>query len=241
MPRFPVKKEQISGNYSLISGSDFKHITKVLRLKEGDEIELFDENSTEYRCEIIKVNERDLKAEIKESWVSDKEPALNIDLYQSVIKGSKMDLVIQKTTELGVNRIIPVTTERTQNWIKVKVERLNKISVEAAKQCGRTNPPEISETISFLNALESCEETSFKLLLYENSDRSLKQTVRTFKNNQKNVAVFIGPEGGYTEDEVRIAESYEIRVAGLGKRILRAETASIASISILQYELGDLG
>lgn len=241
MPRFPVKNEQISGNIASISGSDYRHITKVLRLKRGDSITLFDEDSTEYSGNIKQINQKDILVEIKESWQSKTESDLNIYLYQAVIKSSRMDLVVQKTTELGVTRIIPVVTERTQNWIKTKLDRLNKISLESAKQCRRTSPPEITKPVNFEKALEKAQDNGLKIILYENSALSLKDHFNKLDGNIKNISVFIGPEGGYTENEIKLAESLGYTALGLGKRVLRAETAAITLISLLQFQFGDLG
>ncbi len=241
MPRFPIDKEQITEDLVIITGSDFKHITKVLRLKEGDLIDLFDNNSTEYRGKITEINAKGITVRIQDFWAIETESKLQIDLYQSIIKPNKMDLLVQKATELGVSNIIPMTTERTQKNLQVKDERLNKISVESAKQCRRSKPPIVSETISFKEALETDSDYDLKLILYENSEVSLKNHLKNYSKNVDRISVLIGPEGGFTEDEVSLAEKNSYISLGLGKRILRAETAAITIISLLQFQLGDLG
>ena len=241
MPRFPINKEQINQDLVTITGSDFKHITKVLRLKEGDSIDLFDNNSTEYSGKISEINSKDIIVRIQDSWAIETESKLQIDLYQSIIKPNKMDLIVQKATELGVTNIIPLTTERTQKGLRAKVDRLNKISTESAKQCRRSKPPIVSETISFKEALLIKNSYGLKVILYENSGIPLRNHLNKYTEAVEKISILIGPEGGFTEEEAKLAEKNDYISLGLGKRILRAETAAITIVSLLQFQFGDLG
>lgn len=241
MPRFPIKREQIKNELAIITGSDYKHITKVLRLKEEDQIYLFDDSSTEYSGKITEINSKEIIITIHDSWKTQTESDLQIDLYQSIIKPNKMDLIVQKATELGVSNLILVTTERTQKNLQPKVERLNKISVESAKQCRRSKPPVVSETNSFKEALSSDSEYDLKIILYENSEKSLKSYLKNYSKDVDRISVLIGPEGGFTEEEVNLAKKHGYISLGLGNRILRAETAAITIVSLIQFQFGDFG
>lgn len=240
MPRFPIEREDISKNKVTIAGSDFKHITKVLRLNVGDKISLFDNNSNEYTGEIIEVNSKNLVIKILDSWKAQTESALQIDLYQSVIKPNKMDLIVQKATELGVTNIFPVNSERTQKGLQSKIQRLNKISIESSKQCRRSKPPHVHKQSNLGTTLGN-DSYDLKLILYENSEDSFREYISNNNKDLEKISVLIGPEGGFTENEVNLAEKNGYISLSLGKRILRAETAAITIISLIQFKFGDLG
>jgi 16S rRNA (uracil1498-N3)-methyltransferase len=173
------------------------------------------------------------------------EPNIYVTLFQGIPKSDKMDLIVQKCVELGVSKIVPVITERTvvkidnqKDAIK-KTDRWQKIILEAAKQCNRGIVPKIELPVSFEVALKTAAEAELALIPYEKeADNGLR---RYLKQGTKRISVIIGPEGGFTENEIKKAEGLGIMPITLGPRILRTETAGITMLSILMYELGDVG
>lgn len=250
MNRFFVNKSNVIIEEQRIiidDNEDIKHISKVLRLNKGDKIEICDNQSKDYIAKIIKIAKDCIDCEIIEVAVSKGEPPIEIVLFQGLPKSNKMDLIVQKSVELGVRSIVPIHTRRCVVKIKdnkaesKKIERWNKIALEAAKQSKRGIIPEVKETITFDSLENIINEFDLILLPYENEDTiSIKKVL---KNNYKakKVGIIIGPEGGFEESEILNAISWEIKTVTLGPRILRTETAGFVTTSILIYELGDLG
>ena len=240
MPRFPINSKQIQGNTAVISGDEFIHIYRVLRLGVNDQIELFDENENEYRCRINEIQKKEMQVEILEKFKNTKESLVEIYLFQSIPKGSKIDLIIQKTTELGVNSITPIKTKRGLVLESRKSERWSKIALEACKQCGRSKPPVINNFIDFKDIPDLLKKEDLNLLFYENQKSGLKEHLIGNRTDYKKINLIIGPEGGFTDQEIVYAEKNGITIVGLGPRILRVETASITAVSVIQYHFGDL-
>jgi len=238
MPRFQINQNQITNNNVIISGDDYKHIVKVLRIKPDNKIILFDSKGTEYDCIVKDILNKELVAEIINKHEVNRESNLNIVLFQAITKGDKMDLIVQKATELGVNSIYPVATERSEVRNTNKIPRWQKIADESIKQCGRTKSPSVNPEIKF-NELFDIPKSDLNLIFYEN-EKSLK--IKNLKNNKNinSVSILIGPEGGFSENEVKIAELNNFKSIGVGPRILRSETASIAAITLLQHHFGDI-
>ena len=178
MPRFSIKSKQIQGNRAIITGDEFIHISRVLRLGINDQIELFDDTETEYRCRINEIHKKELEVEILESFKNTKESLIEINLFQSIPKGSKIDLIIQKTTELGVNSITPIKTQRGIVLESRKSDRWSKIALEACKQCGRSKPPVINSFVDFKDIPGLISKEDLNLLFYENEKTGLKHTFR---------------------------------------------------------------
>lgn len=240
MPRFPIKQSQIKNGQATVSGSDYRHIVKVLRLQIGDEITLFDESGTEHLGTIKKITTKEIRVAIAESKVVETESKLYIHLLQGIPKGDKMDLIVEKTTELGVKTIVPVITERSQVRETKKSMRWQRIATESSKQCGRVTPPEIHEPVSFKEALELNKDSGLYIILYEKYKVKLKDTLKNFSGAPTDITLFIGPEGGFSEEEAKIAQERGFIRSGLGPRILRTETASIVAIAVLQFIYGDI-
>jgi 16S rRNA (uracil1498-N3)-methyltransferase len=247
MHRFMVYPQNINNDCIIIEGEDLKHLSQVLRLKEGDLISVFDGNGTEYQARLTSIHRKYAEAKIISSFISQTEPRIHLTLFQGLPKGHKMDFIVQKAVELGIYKIIPVITERTviklnnKDRIK-KTERWRKIAIEAAKQCGRAYVPEVCAPVSFDEALLKRDEFDAFILLYENEQKKcLKELLKCYNINKiRNLAIFIGSEGGFSDREVEKCVHSCYDVAGLGKRILRTETASISVISIIMYEMGEL-
>ena len=212
-----------------------------MRQKVGENIELFDENFITHRAVIKTISSKELIAEIYDSLQINNESELNIHLFQAIPKGNKMDLIVQKSTELGVKSLTPIYTERTVVQQTSKLKRWSKISLESCKQSGRNMPVSINIPINYIDIFTTLNESDdLTMLFYENRENSLKTFLDTLNRQYKTVNLIIGPEGGFTADEIKKAEMQKIEIFGLGPRILRSETAAIATISLIQFYLGDL-
>ncbi len=230
-------------NEVLISGDEASHMIKVLRFKEGDLFEVCDNSGLVGQAEITQIiTKTSLKANINSVMLSDKEPEVNIILFQGLSKGTKMDLVIQKATELGASEIVPVKMEfsvvKLNDEVK-KTERWQKIAFEAAKQCKRAKVPVVREPVEFKKALDIMLESDLAILPYEAQKEGSLKKILSQNKSVKSVSCIIGPEGGFSPKEIALADQNGICRVTLGKRILRTETASITVLSVLMYELGE--
>lgn len=242
MPRFYVPNPIIKNSILKIEGSEARHIIKTLRLRPGDWITVFDGSGKDYEGVIIDEKKDSVSINIKDILQSEKEPPINITLAQSLLKGEKMDYLIQKAVELGVKEIIPFISLRSiPNYDESKSlkrqSRWEKIAIEAAKQCGRGIVPKISSIKSYSQVLNLTSPTSFNIILWEREGIKLKEILKEKRNR---VFFIVGPEGGLSVDEIENAKTKGFIPINLGKRILRAETASLCLISIIQYEWGDI-
>ena len=242
MYHFFVGEEQISGENAYIEGSDVKHIVNVLRMKTGEKLLISVKGDWDYLCKIVDIETDRVNLKVLES-MEQRELPVNITLLQGIPKSDKLEMIIQKAVELGVSEIIPVKTKRVvvkieEKKLSAKLNRWNAIAESAAKQSKRSIIPKILEPQSIDNALEIVKDFDVKLIPYENAD-SIEKTRRILDNMDKtgNVSVFIGPEGGFEEDEVKKAIDLGFEVITLGKRILRTETAGLALLSNIMIRL----
>lgn len=240
MPKFFAYNGQINGDIIVIEGTDANHIANVLRSKTGDEIVVCDGSCTDYYCTLEEVSGRRVTAKINSASASASEPKTDITLYQGLPKGDKMELIIQKCVEIGVNRIVPVKTEfsvvKLDGKEEKKVKRWQSIAEAAAKQCGRGRIPKIEMPVGFSRAVEESRKCDGRIMPYENeTEKGIKSFVRSFDG--RSIAVFIGPEGGFSQGEAALAADDGIISITLGKRILRTETAGLVTAAILLYEL----
>ena len=236
--RFFVSSKDIVSDTVTIKGDDCVHIGVSLRSRPGDIITVCDEEMREYTCEILTISPDAVTAKITDVNIAASEPAVKIHLYQSLAKGDKLDLIIQKATEIGVHDITLVNSKRC--IVKYdgkdccrKVERFAKIAESAAKQSGRGIVPNVFPPVDMMTALKNSEGQ--KLFCYE-LERSLSIKEAVKDKNCKEISVFIGPEGGYTSDEAEMAVKFGAQPVTLGKRILRCETAPLFVLSCLIYE-----
>ena len=223
---------------AVLEGEEFVHAKTVLRVAVGDEIVLLDNSGSEYPAIVTEVGKRSLSAHITGANAGGREPVTPVYLLAGALKGDKTELVVQKAVELGVSKIGIFSSRYCSAYINQnKLERLNRVSREAAKQCLRTVAPEVCYFADFESALSSASECKNKLFAREfalSSDRRLESL-------SGQTAVVIGSEGGFSEEEYAIAvEKYAFSTLSLGRRILRAETAAIAALSIVMYSLGEL-
>ena len=243
MPRFFVRKDQINDNIITLIGDDAHHVARSLRMAVGESITVCDMQGNEYDCRISGFDgDTEVYAQIFDARHSDTEPPCRIYLFQALSKGDKLDTVIQKSVECGVYRVIPFESERCIVKTKdgnedKKTDRRRRIAAEAAKQCGRSIIPEVTPTVSFAEMLRLASECDVRLFCYEGDGTvPLGQAIKDSNIKEGNtVAVVIGSEGGFSQKEVDAAVRSGMQSVGLGKRILRTETAPIFVLSALSY------
>ena len=250
MHKFFTPKELINGDVAKIIGDDVKHIYKVLRISEGEKVTLNNCEGIEYLGKVISVSKQEVLIEILEKLEDNNESDIKIYLFQGLPKSQKMDLIVQKGTELGITEFIPTITHRVDVKLKgefKKLDRLNRIALEAAKQSKRSIIPKVSEPIEFNAVLERINSLDLLIVPYENANNfGIKTLINELRkdnttNTIKNVGIFVGPEGGIEEEEIERLKDKGARIVTLGKRILRTETAGFVATSLIQYELSDLG
>lgn len=238
MPRFFC--ENISGGKAVIEGEDAKHIAKVLRYRVGDEITVCDMKGTDYSCAVAELGETVI-LDILSSHKNESEPNIKINLYQALPKGDKLDFIVQKSTELGVCRIIPVSTEfcvakADKKSFEKKLQRLNKIAKEAAKQSGRGIIPTVENILTFDEALKSMKNNK-SVFCYEGGGEKISTLIG---EEDTEVNVFIGSEGGFSQNEAEKLALNGVFGVTLGKLILRCETAPIAALTLILNASGNL-
>lgn len=240
MHRFFVSPDNINNNSVTISGEDVAHLSKVLRLREGENIIVCDSAGTDYECRIESISKTEAVASVISSTPNIAEPPINITIYQGLPKSDKMDYIVQKCVELGVNKIVPVITKRAVAIPRdgdKKILRWQRIASEAAKQCGRGVLPQIGEIAEFKTIVKNVVlEDNLNIIPYEN-EKSFK--LKNALKPVKNINIFIGPEGGFDPEEIELAITSGIQPVTLGPRILRTETAPIAVVSAVMYDIGD--
>ncbi len=243
MHHFFVTPDQVKDGEIWIEGADVNHIKNVLRMKDGEELEVSDGSGITYLCTLVSATGEKVCAAIKEELQRDTELPSKLYLFQGLPKADKMELIIQKAVELGVYEVIPVTTKRAvvkldDKKAGKKVERWNSISESGAKQSGRNVIPQVKEVMSFKNALEYAKTLDVLLIPYELAEGMMqtRQLIEQIVPGQS-VGIFIGPEGGFEVSEVESAMQYGAKPITLGKRILRTETAGLTMLSILMYHL----
>lgn len=246
MHKFFVKTDNIINDKINITNDDVRHITKVLRLKIGDSIQICDGNENEYICDIVEINKKSVICQIKEKFKNRNESNINIVLFQGLPKAQKMELIIQKGVEIGVKEFYPIITERVVvktdgKDISNKLERWNRIAYEAAKQSNRGIIPTVNNLISFEEALDILKRFDLIVVPYEKEKSTSFKELFNESRDYKNIAVIIGPEGGFSEEEINIFIKNGFKPITLGPRILRTETAGLVASTILLYELSDIG
>lgn len=245
MYRFYVEGTDLnqSGRSVELQGEDVNHIRNVLRLRRGDSITVSDGNGRDYHCMISDITSEKVVADILDVCDNFAELKTEITLFQGYPKSDKLELIIQKTVELGVTRIVPVLTQRTvikpvEKKIKQKTERYLAIAKAAAKQSGRGIVPVVTEPVSFEKALMMASALEMNLIPYEAAEGITysKKMIQAVKG-KRSLGIFIGPEGGFTLAEVEQAKAIGACAITLGHRILRTETAGMAVLSIIMFEL----
>ncbi len=241
MHHFFVDENHINNDNAVITGSDVNHIKNVLRMRVGEELLLSDGSGIDYRCKISDFTDNEVNLTILEECSERTELDTKFYLFQGMPKSEKMELIIQKTVELGVYEIIPVDTKRAIVKLDAKkadnkIKRWNAISESAAKQSKRSIIPEVREVMSFKEAIKYAKELDMAIIPYENC-KDMATTRKIFESvvGKKSVGIFIGPEGGFDESEIALALENDVTPISLGRRILRTETAGTATMAILMY------
>ncbi len=219
-----------------------RHLTRVLRMRSGDRVILFDGSGYDYPGSITALDKKSVVITTDEAVRNSAESELNITLWHGVCRGSRMDYVIQKATELGVAAIQPVLTERgvvklNQERSEHKAEHWHKVAISAAEQSGRSRIPEVRVPRPLQQCLADEAESALRLLLHPGAEQSLS----TQALGQTALTLLTGPEGGFSDMECAAAIDAGFQMAGLGPRILRSETAPVAALAIVQSVAGDLG
>jgi len=251
MSKFFVKNNQIKDGKVIVIGEDVNHIKNVLRLDVDDDINICDiDTKTNYLCGIERIDNEIVECNIFKKIESEAESNIHINIFQGLPKVDKMELIIQKCVELGIAEITPVEMKRCvvktdEKSRTKKIERWQKISETAAKQCGRDIVPKVNNIINIKNICKFIHEYDIVLLAYENEEENtLKNEISKLKKVTKEelkIGIVIGPEGGLEKEEVKMLKENGAKVVTLGKRILRTETVAFTLTSIIMYELGDLG
>jgi 16S rRNA (uracil1498-N3)-methyltransferase len=255
MSRIYLPVLHISNNRISITEEKAHYLASVLRCRKGDNLIVFDGEGNCLKTTIIKIDRREVIAEVIGKFPCNLESSVNIVLVQALLKGDKMDLVIQKTTELGVKEIIPVITERSQIRDTRKVNRWRKIAEEASRQSGRSVVPVIRELVEFKKFFSTQTSINYPpvspltegwrkgcgFIFYEEGGMQLSDAVSSLVPRPSAILVVIGPEGGFTKEEIDLAQERDLIATTLGKRILRAETAAISAVTLVQFLLGDIG
>ncbi len=247
MPKFFVAENQINNNKITIIGDDVNHIKNVLRQKSGDKITICDiSKEQDYLCKIDKIEEKSIDCNIIEKLENNTESNVKVTIFQGLPKADKMELVIQKSVELGAYDITPLQMKRCvvklneKDKLK-KIQRWQKISEVAAKQCGRNIIPKINNIVNVKDVCNLCNEYDIVLIAYENEkENTLKKELKNLKKLDKEeikVAIIIGPEGGIAPEEIEMFEENGAKIITLGNRILRTETVALSVLSIIMYEL----
>lgn len=242
MRRFFVDPEAIVSDRATLMGPDVRHIRTVLRLKPGDEVLLFDGNGSEYRARIESSTSGQTVCTVLERSASESESPVEITIGQGVIKGRKMDQVVRQVTELGIFALIPVMAERSvprpksERWGD-RERRWKAIAVEALKQCGRAKRPTLGPPVAFEEIIASSQHYDSRVIFHHEGSGLPPHDA----GQVRSVLALVGPEGGFTADEMGRAIARGFQAVSLGPRTLKADTAVVAACTILQYAFGDIG
>jgi 16S rRNA (uracil1498-N3)-methyltransferase len=245
MARFFLPKQKIHGRKGLVEGQELEHMRRVLRLTPGDRVTVFDSEGTEHEAVLRSYTPDTGEVEILRSYEPDRESSLEITLAQALGKGDKMDWIVEKSTELGVKLIVPFLSSYTvprpgAEGIERRRQRWKRIALSAAKQSGRSKIPEIGEFMDFHGLIATPWPCDLKLLFWEGEKVQGLAELREERADLGSLLLVVGPEGGFTVGEVEEAWRRGFRSTRIGKRILRAETAALASISVVQFLWGDM-
>ena len=240
MKRFYAPPEQFDGNAVTLAIEETRHLRDVLRMKLGDQAQIFDGEGREFLVEVANVAKRETLLQIvKEIEPPAPESKLDLTIAASVYKNDKFDLVIQKAVELGVTRVASIVTFRSETNLKAsmkRTERWRKIALEATKQCERAKIMTVDEPVGFSDFIANIGEDSGSLLMFSEKDgRGLPEQIARTK-----ITALVGPKGGWEDSEIQIAEERGFMPIKLGRRIMRAETAAITFAALLQNRFGDL-
>ena len=247
MRRFYIEPSEVSKSSLTIGGTEAHHIKNVLRLKPGDPLKLFDGTGHEYEAVICSMEAGTIAVKIQRKVRPDPTASIRITVAQAFLKEKKLDDLVRKLSELGIAAWIPFFSERsiarpTKERLAGRIPRWKRIATEAMKQCQRKTMLEVHEAQTFEELLKLSEPYDLKLLFWENKAVPFKPDVNLMQHCPlDSIMIMLGPEGGFTDQEIETARQKGFLIAGLGPRILRAETATLAAATLIQYLFGDMG
>ena len=247
MRHFYIDSFPTTNSVLAIQQSEAHHIKNVLRLKPGDTIKLFDGTGFEYAAVIKEMSAAEVKVEIRSKVRATARSGVQIMVAQAFLKEKKMDELVRRLCELGVARWIPFFSQRSiarpdPSRLAGRSRRWHRIAAEALKQCRRPDLPEIAAALSFEEVLEVSKTCDLSIVLWENEATPLHSGIGSNeKHSIRKILLMLGPEGGFTQKEIDMAQHSGFVMAGLGPRILRAETATLAAVTLVQYLFGDMG
>ena len=237
--RFYAPPDQIHDQQIQLTEDEAHHLTRVLRLSTGAPVFAFDGIGNEYACLVAQADKRQVTLDLQHALTDVVESPLNLTLAQALVKGDKFDLILQKATELGVTRIVPLITDnsdirKAEERAEQKLTRWRRIALEAVKQCGRRRLVELAEPQSFTKFCAT-DQSAMRWLLAERDGQALTRPA----SPPTSLAVAIGPEGGWSNAEFELARQHQFTALQLGRRILRTETAAIVAVTLAQAVCGD--
>ena len=245
MPRFFVPRTNLRDNRGVLDGQELAHLRRVLRLVPGDHVTVFDDTGWEHDAVIRALSPEQGEIEILRSYQADRESSLRITFAVGLTKGEKMDFVVEKATELGVQTIAPFTSafsvpKLDAKKVEARTARWQKIALSAVKQCGRVQVPEILPLCDFETLVSAERAETLKLFFWEKEQQRSLHQARAKNPHTQSVLLAVGPEGGFTAQEAELARAHGFEPVHLGRRILRAETAAVAALGLVQFLWGDL-
>lgn len=240
LKRFFVNKSNLINNEIVLDGVEHNHLSNVLRMKNGEHIIVVMGDGFDYECEIVDISKKETKLKVLNKVKNIFDPKVNVTIYQAIIKGDNMPLVVQKLNELGITTFCPIITKNTvalgSNNL---VQKLTNTANQSVKQCKRSIPMQIKDIKKINEIVNDFKDYDLVLLPYENEKSTTMQTVINGNIKANNIAVVVGSEGGFTDDEVSMLQNFGAISVTMGNRILRAETACIAISSVLMYAFGE--
>lgn len=246
MRRFLVDKIIPTTGLVSITGKEARHISRVLRMEKGDTLVIMDGKGNLFESTIENIHYKEVKVKINKGIPPLPSSPIEISLGQALIKSHPMDYLIQKTTELGISSIALFYSERTviklkPDHLRNKMDRWMEIMKSSCRQCGRVTLPTLNPPLAFEEIIKNAPgKKTLRILLWENEDKTdLKKVLRSTRP-LPHILTMVGPEGGFTGNEINLARQAGFKIVSLGKRILRTETAAVSLVSIIQYEWGDL-
>ncbi len=245
MHRFFVRPEDFTSGEVVLRGSDVSHIRTVLRLKPGERIQVLDGLGNRYCVCLTEVKPKEIRGQVESKEAVQTESPLNLRMGLSLLKGNKFDPILRKAVELGVRSVVPLRTERCVVRVlrteeDKKIARWEKIAREAAKQSGRTELPAVHPRLqSVENFCHECRDFDVKIIFWEEEEETRLKDIHV-ENSPRSIAFLTGPEGGFSRQEIEAAKQSGFQPVSLGPRILRAETAPVVVLSLLQNRWGDL-
>ncbi|RMG59053.1 MAG: 16S rRNA (uracil(1498)-N(3))-methyltransferase [Deltaproteobacteria bacterium] len=245
MRLFRLPREAERDEHLVLSGEEARHMRTVLRMKRGDHFRGFDEAGNVYLLQVTEVTARDVMARVVLKEGRRPEPRVKVTLAVGIPKGDRFDFILQKATELSVWEIVPFISSRVQvripgEKVHSRLERWRRIILEAVKQCGNTNVPEIPGLYTFQELISRLPQGGLKVILYEKTLSFTLKEVLAGGGDAERITLLVGPEGGFSEEEVEQAREAGFVPAGLGRNILRVETAAIAALAMVQYHFENL-